>query len=119
MKLCPVLLLMLLAGSCSGVSGRQTGPQSPRQAEKLGRGLFATAVSDHEAFVSWRLLCTDKRNLAFDVYKYEDKGFVKLNDRPLKEGTNFTDTRYDASRDGLLSGPSPKPRFRENRKNRR
>ena len=98
MKLCPMLVLMLLAISCTDAASRQMRPQSPRQAEKLGRGLFATAINDHEAFVSWRLLCTDNDRLAFDLYKYEDKGFVKLNDRPLKAGTNFTDTRYDASR---------------------
>ena len=97
LKLFP-LILLCLGSSCQDTATRQIRPQSPRQAEMLGRGLYATAVSDREAFLSWRLLCSDDDRLAFDVYKYEDGRFVRLNDRPLKDGTNFTDLEYDASR---------------------
>jgi rhamnogalacturonan endolyase len=69
-----------------------------RQMENLGRGVVAV----HDAgkvFVSWRLLGTEPDTLAFDVLRSADgAAAVKLNGRPLREGTWFVDETADLSR---------------------
>jgi len=100
------LLTLMLFLATSMVSCAQKAPQYsyadyllPRQTETIGRGLIGTAVSENEAYLSWRLLSTDDSKVAFDVYRQsEDGSFQKVNRKPLKKGTNFTDAEYDASR---------------------
>jgi len=56
--------------------------------EKLDRGVVAVRQADGSAFVSWRLLKTDPKGAAFDVYR----NGKKLNGAPLtKGGTWFID----------------------------
>lgn len=55
-------------------------------ADNLDRGLLAVKT-DNGVFVSWRSLANDDKALVFDVYR----DGVKVNDAPLKKGTNFTD----------------------------
>ncbi|MCH5239823.1 MAG: Por secretion system protein [Muribaculaceae bacterium] len=63
------------------------GNYSPTvKAEKLDRGLVAVKT-DKGVFLSWRSLIDDPKDLTFDVYR----GDTKLNDTPIKSGTNFTD----------------------------
>ena len=66
----------------------------PRQMEKLSRGLCGVAVSDTEAYLSWRLLATDAADVAFDLWRQDGESYVKLNSEPLTQGTNFTDRAY-------------------------
>jgi rhamnogalacturonan endolyase len=56
------------------------------QMEKLDRGLIAVP-SRGGVLVSWRLLASDPRNIAFDVFR----DGRKLNSTPLRGGTNFFD----------------------------
>ncbi|MBO5978620.1 MAG: hypothetical protein J6Q26_09120, partial [Bacteroidales bacterium] len=67
-----------------------------REAEKLNRGLIVSVNADNTAFLSWRLLLDDKANQAFDVYKRMEgeSSFSKLNNKPLRQGTNFSDATY-------------------------
>ncbi|MBQ2447427.1 MAG: hypothetical protein II277_03365, partial [Bacteroidales bacterium] len=67
-----------------------------REAEKLNRGLIVSVNADNTAFLSWRLLLDDKANQAFDVYKRMEgeTNFNKLNNKPLRQGTNFSDATY-------------------------
>ena len=56
--------------------------------EKLDRGVVAVRQADGSAFVSWRLLKSDPKGAAFDVYR----NGKKLNEAPLtKGGTWFID----------------------------
>ena len=56
--------------------------------EKLNRGVVAVRQADGSAFVSWRLLKSDPKGAAFDVYR----NGKKLNEAPLtKGGTWFID----------------------------
>lgn len=45
-----------------------------------------------QPLVSWRLLVTDPKDIAFDVYKKEgDKDEVKLNENPITDATSWQD----------------------------
>jgi rhamnogalacturonan endolyase len=79
-KLLPLLLLAALTA------------HAQRQMEYLGRGVIAVHEGNH-IFVSWRLLATDPPNTGFNIYR----GKVRLNDKPLTQGTNFVDTTANPS----------------------
>ena len=69
-----------------------------RQVENLSRGLIVIKYNDHQAFLSWRLLTNDVKNTGFDIYRQQSgKEKVKLNRKPLMQGTNFTDSTADFS----------------------
>ncbi len=87
-----------------------TEPETPqiqplsgsRQMEYLSRGV--SAVSNGKgAFVSWRLLADDPAEIAFNVYRTTDGKTVKLNDKPLTGGTNFTDSKADLKKNNTYS----------------
>ena len=97
----PLLLLSAATLSCGQKSPSYNYADQllPRQMESIDRGLVGCAVSETEAYLSWRLLATDAADVSFDLYKQQEDGsFVQLNKKPLKKGTNFTDTGYDASK---------------------
>lgn len=59
--------------------------------EKINRGVVALKTDDG-VFVSWRLLASDEYSTPFDVFRLEKgKKALKVNDRPVEQGTNFTD----------------------------
>lgn len=58
------------------------------QAEKLDRGLVAVTAT-RGAFISWRSLDSDPRNMTFDIYRDGQK----LNTEPITGGTNYADRR--------------------------
>jgi len=60
------------------------------QMEYLNRGVAATTGTTG-IFVSWRLLGTEDKNTAFNVYRVTNGKEVKLNAKPLTKGTNFLD----------------------------
>ncbi len=70
-----------------------------RKMEKLGRGAIAMRQSADSVFISWRLLATDPENIAFNLYRVSSNNTrpVKLNPKPLKQGTNFIDTKANLS----------------------
>ena len=75
-----------------------TGWGQSRQMESLGRGLVAIHADDGKVFVSWRLLRTDPDNLAFNLYRQQaSQEAVKLNIKPLIDGTSFLDQKADFS----------------------
>ncbi|GAB2541484.1 rhamnogalacturonan lyase [Rufibacter soli] len=55
--------------------------------ENLGRGVVAVRTGNGEVFVSWRLLGTDPKNIAFNVYRGKDK----VNASPITGATNLID----------------------------
>lgn len=70
-----------------------------RQMENLGRGVIAINCGGGEVYVGWRLLATDDKNIAFDLYRQTaNEKPVKLNTEPIKQSTNFIDKTADLSR---------------------
>ncbi len=87
-------ILLLLIGLTLGVSA-----YSQRDMELLDRGLVAVKT-DNAVFLSWRLLATDNYNTPFLLYRqYEGEQRIRLTDKPILKGTNFTDEQVDLTRD--------------------
>jgi rhamnogalacturonan endolyase len=68
-----------------------------QQIEHLNRGIVAFNQGKGQAFVSWRLLGTEPKETAFNVYRTAKNQTVKLNAQPLVKGTNFIDAAYDST----------------------
>jgi len=72
---------------------------SPRQMEKLGRGLVAFKQDDGNVFISWRMSGTDASNVAFNLYRRTEDSTIKVNDSPIADVTWFVDSLSDGTRD--------------------
>lgn len=75
-----MVLLLLLSTYFSSAAQKQL--------EYLDRGVVAIRTSHQEVFISWRMLGTDPQDVAFNVYR----GGLLLNDTPITDSTNFTDS---------------------------
>lgn len=60
-----------------------------RQMEKLNRGLVAVKTDSNRVYVGWRLLGTDRADIAFNLYR----GNKKINQSPIIHTTNFVDNK--------------------------
>ena len=60
---------------------------TPKQVEKLDRGLVAVRTSANEVYIGWRLFGTDPSNIAFNVYR----NGTKINADPITNSTNYID----------------------------
>lgn len=92
----PAIWSLACAGCLALVPAAAAAPdRTPRQMERLGRGVVAIREPDGKVFVSWRLLATDPAGLAFNLYRLTeqspDRQPVKLNPAPLTGATWFTD----------------------------
>lgn len=76
--------------------------ENGRKMEYLDRGVVAVSTGK-SAFISWRFLATDEDGIGFNVYRTTDGKTVKLNDKPLYDGTNYTDTKADLSKNNTYS----------------
>lgn len=75
-----------------------------RNMERLDRGLVGVKTSSHSAFLSWRLLGDEAYDTPFRLYRqYEGEQRVRLTDKALLDGTNFTDEQVDLTRDVTYS----------------
>ncbi len=75
----------------------------PYYGEKLSRG-FVGHPTEKGFYMSWRMLLTDKDNMAFDVYRSTGGGkAVKLNDKPIVTTSDFLDTEVDYTVDNTWS----------------
>ena len=85
-RLVDTMMLMVMAGLTTLAQPRYD--YEKLCTEKLDRGVVAVRQADGSAFVSWRLLKSDPKGAAFDVYR----NGKKLNEAPLtKGGTWFID----------------------------
>ncbi|MBC8138444.1 MAG: rhamnogalacturonan lyase [Fibrella sp.] len=88
---CSTLALGTVMATVSGFRA-DTTRLSPRQVEALGRGVVALRQADGRVFVGWRLLGTDARSIAFNLYRATDSGKpAKVNSTPLTGATHFVD----------------------------
>ena len=69
---------------------------TPKQVEKLDRGLVAVRISPNEVYIGWRLFGTDPSTIAFNVYR----NGTKVNADPITNSTNYID---QADIDGTYS----------------
>lgn len=84
-----VLCVCGIASLCPGV-------------EKLDRGAIAVRQEDGSAYVGWRLLQSDPKDVAFNVYRFRESlswaravsqsNMEPLNPTPITDSTNFVDT---------------------------
>jgi rhamnogalacturonan endolyase len=95
---------LVFAVAAAVVAGFSFPAQTPAHSsryvvENLGRGLIALRASETTVYVGWRLLGTDRSDLAFNVYRASDGDApVKLNSAPIVATTDFVDTTADVSR---------------------
>jgi rhamnogalacturonan endolyase len=68
--------------------------------EVFDRGVVALPLDGIKVYVGWRLLAEDPDGVAFNVYRSEtaDGDYVKRNDQPISETTNFVDSQAYAGR---------------------
>ena len=80
--------LVLLISFWSQADAKQ--PAAAR--ESIDRGLVARPVDGGSVYLGWRLLESDPAGVAFNVYrKSGDAKPVKLNSKPIRKTTDFTD----------------------------
>jgi rhamnogalacturonan endolyase len=66
--------------------------QAQRQMEHLGRGVVAVRQADGAVFVGWRLLGSDPKATAFNLYRTANNlPAQKLNPAPITTATHFLD----------------------------
>lgn len=71
-----------------------TGFAKTRVSEKLDRGMLAMPIEGGKVYLGWRLLNTDPKNIAFNVYRTLGRMVpLKLNDKPLTRTTDFVDEK--------------------------
>ncbi len=83
-----LVILNLLLFLCAAQSGAQA------VMEKLDRGIVATSLSDSSVYISWRMLCDDPQDAAFNLYRKEagsGKEYKKITRKPVKKTTDFVD----------------------------
>lgn len=64
-----------------------------RVVEALDRGVVAVPSGPGEVYISWRLLPSDGRDIAFDLFRTElpEGKPIKLNSEPIRKTTDFLD----------------------------
>lgn len=86
------LLLGVLLGGM--LSEGATLPSRP--VEPLGRGLVALPLGEGKVYLSWRLLGTDPKDVAFNLYRKGSDGRpVRVNRQPIARTTDFVDIGVD------------------------
>lgn len=97
-----ILLNIILVNSfaCQGATYSYQSHLLSRQTENPDRGLMVTAISENSAFISWRLLLSDKPDQTFELYKQQKDGNYSLIYKAgPKDGCNYTDKDYNATSD--------------------
>ena len=78
--------------------------QAQRAVENLGRGVVAIRTGDSTVYVGWRLLGTDPKDLAFNVYRATGSGQpAKLNAAPATNTTDLLDTTADLAQSNMYT----------------
>jgi rhamnogalacturonan endolyase len=68
--------------------------------EKIDRGLVAIRQKPNQVYVGWRLLQSDPKGVAFNVYRRDGKSSpIKINSQPVLRTTDYTDRAAPATKD--------------------
>ena len=87
-----MLVFLSLALPCPAADDKPKvqGHAAERVREKLDRGLIVRPLEDGKVYLGWRLLDSDPREVAFNVYRKAGDGEpVKLNERPVAKTTDL------------------------------
>jgi len=60
---------------------------TPKQMERLDRGVVAVRKNATQVYIGWRMFGTDPLNISFNIYR----DGTKLNTTPITTSTNYTD----------------------------
>lgn len=83
-----ILLLTIFLSSQSPKSFSQDNiVTTPKEVERLGRGLIAVRTTSSKVFLSWRVFGTDPSDISFNVYR----GGIKINYSPISTSSNYED----------------------------
>ena len=85
MNLKPLIAVLLSVFSMVTAMAQPRYDFSKLVTERLDRGVVAVRQNDGKVFVSWRILKSDQKGEAFDVYR----NGAKLNAQPLTQGGSF------------------------------
>ena len=76
------------------------GYAKQRVAERLGRGLVAMPIEGQGVYLGWRLLESDPKGVAFNVYRQTAGAQpMRLNKEPIRKTTDFVDTTAPANKE--------------------
>ncbi|WP_442794683.1 rhamnogalacturonan lyase family protein [Pelobium manganitolerans] len=87
LRLKHAVAFMLFSFVASPLFAQDPVVSTPKQVERLDRGLVAVRTNAAKVFLSWRIFGTDPADIAFNVYK----GGVKLTTTPISNSSNFED----------------------------
>ncbi|MDQ3814348.1 MAG: carbohydrate binding domain-containing protein [Armatimonadota bacterium] len=74
-----------------------SGAAKTRVTEKIGRGVIALPTANNAVYIGWRLLKSDAKDVAFNVYRRSGEGApLRLNAEPLQKTTDFVDANPPA-----------------------
>jgi hypothetical protein len=65
---------------------------TPKQVERLDRGLVAVRSGSNSVYVGWRLFGTDPSGISFNVYR----NGTKINNAPVSNSTNYVDSTTES-----------------------
>jgi rhamnogalacturonan endolyase len=101
----PLIMLFLALIACPAPASEPRGAQqlaSRQLDERLDRGLIARPEPDGGVYLGWRLLQSDPKDIAFNVYRRSgDSEAVKLNEAPIRQTTDFVDARALKQRESV------------------
>ena len=87
-----LLVLACLMAAYASISAQ------PYSGEKLSRG-FVGIPTERGFYMSWRMLLSDRDDMAFDVWRATDGGkAVKINESPITQTSDFLDASADLSK---------------------
>ena len=104
-----LLTITALIMTAIGVHAQARYDYQTLKTEALDRGVVALRQSDGRVFISWRLLRSDRKDEAFDVFR----DGVKLNSQPLTAGGTWFIDNQPAAADAVyeVRGGSSSGRF--------
>ena len=91
------IAVLLLCVSSGWADQPAASPKKIQIGEELDRALIARPLGDGRVYVGWRLLESDPKDIAFNVYRRTGQAEpAKLNDKPIRETTDFVDATAGA-----------------------
>jgi rhamnogalacturonan endolyase len=93
MRLAPAVFAVWFFSASYGLGDQpEVSPLQVQLDEPLDRGVIARPIGEGKAYIGWRLLASDPKGVAFNVYRRSGQADpVKLNAEPITDTTDFID----------------------------
>lgn len=92
-KLLHLVVCLFLMVSTLSILAQPNYDFTKLKREKLNRGLVVVKKDSQTNFLSWRYLSSDPMDISFNIYR----NGIKINDKPITEGTFFEDKTASGS----------------------